>query len=952
MSKAPAVLVFSGLSPTYDGGEHGVTAHTVPAGLPVQLTYAGAAEPPVNAGSYAVTGVVESAIYCGTNEATLTIAQAPQTITFPEQGAVNAADGVDLTATADSGLSVSYAIVSMQPSNAQNRAWITAENHLAFAVTESSAELRVAATQSGDANRLAAVPVTNAFTALQQYVAVAVPSSSIVYDGQPHASSWSCSNAAVTNVLLKYNGLTNQPVAAGRYAVTATIDQPDLYGGGYGSLTITRYTQTVSSFNLPATAFTTNLLGLSAVSDTGATDFDFTLLSGPGTLQGNQLQFTNAGTVAVQAYQAGNSNVLPVAVTQSVVVSKVQVTAFGFSGLQQVYDGTGKVVTVSTAPADVQVLTTYNGLTNLPVAAGNYAVQAIVEDPMYTGSATSLLVVAQAAPVLRLTNPGDQLVTNTVQLTAMSSCPLPIEYSVVSGPASVSGQTLTFTGAGFVMIQAAQAGDGNWQAASSRVSFSVYKVPATIIFSALNQVYDGTLKTAAVQTDPAGLETVVGYYPIVASGSRSVYDESFEPASPSEALPPEPVPPVFMSVSNAGIYAVTGEVQEANYYGTNSAVFTIAKADQTLRFTQQGAVDAAEGLQLTATASSGLPVSYSIVSMTPSNEQNRAWITTNNQLTFSIAADSVELQVAAMQGGDANWNAAVSVTNTFVAFSEMVDVVVNSASVTYDGQPHALNWSCTNAAVSNVVLYYGALSPTATNPPVNVDVYEVMALIDQPDIYGGGIGTLEITAYTQTVTRFDLPPVASTTNELTLSAVTDKGYSNFTFTVNSGPGAISGNQLRFTGSGAVAVKAYQPGTENMLPVAVTQTVAVSKVPVVSLTLTNLVQAYDGSAKEVLAVTDPVGLATVSTYNESTNQPVHVGEYSVRTAVDDAIYSGSTTGLFSIVQGTPGLSLSNPGDQWATAEVSLTATSSCPLEIAYAVDSGPAVLQGECTEFHE
>ena len=105
-----------------------------------------------------------------------------------------------------------------------------------------------------------------------------------------------------------------------------------------------------------------------------------------------------------------------------------------------------------------------------------------------------------------------------------------------------------------------------------------------------------------------------------------------------------------------------------------------------------------------------------------------------------------------------------------------------------------------------------------------------------------------------------------------------------------------------------------------------------------------------AARRVLAVTDPVGLTTVSTYNESTNQPVHVGDYSVRTTVDDAMYSGSTTGLFSIVQGTPGLSLSNPGDQLATAEVILTATSSCPLEIAYTLNSGPAVLQGNVLSF--
>ena len=86
----------------------------------------------------------------------------------------------------------------------------------------------------------------------------------------------------------------------------------------------------------------------------------------------------------------------------------------------------------------------------------------------------------------------DRLMTSpTVALTgaaaATSSSGLAITYSVVSGPATLSGTTLTLTGAGTVTVRAAQVGNATYAAASSvDQSFTVSAVAQTITFPALS----------------------------------------------------------------------------------------------------------------------------------------------------------------------------------------------------------------------------------------------------------------------------------------------------------------------------------------------------------------------------------------------------------------------------------------------------------------------------------
>jgi hypothetical protein len=66
------------------------------------------------------------------------------------------------------------------------------------------------------------------------------------------------------------------------------------------------------------------------------------------------------------------------------------------------YDGTGKMVTVTTEPAGLATSVTYNGAPDLPVNAGTYAVEVNVSDVNYTGTFVSSLTIAPSVATVTL----------------------------------------------------------------------------------------------------------------------------------------------------------------------------------------------------------------------------------------------------------------------------------------------------------------------------------------------------------------------------------------------------------------------------------------------------------------------------------------------------------------------------------------------------------------------
>ena len=103
-----AQVTLGNLSQNYDGTTKSVSVTTAPTNLTVTLTYNGSTNLPVNAGSYPVVGTVVSTNYSGVGTNTLTIAKASNAITFPAVSGGAVGGSATLTATASSGLPVSY----------------------------------------------------------------------------------------------------------------------------------------------------------------------------------------------------------------------------------------------------------------------------------------------------------------------------------------------------------------------------------------------------------------------------------------------------------------------------------------------------------------------------------------------------------------------------------------------------------------------------------------------------------------------------------------------------------------------------------------------------------------------------------------------------------------------------------------------------------------------------
>ena len=218
------------------------------------------------------------------------------------------------------------------------------------------------------------------------------------------------------------------------------------------------------------------------------------------------------------------------------------------SNLSATYDGSAHAAVATTTPAGLGVTLTYDGNATPPTNAGSYAVVATIVDPNYVGSASDTLVIAQAAQTITFPNPGTKTYGDAAfALVATASSGLGVNYTIVSGPATVAGNMLTITGAGSVTVRASQNGNANYLAAADvEVTFTVQKAAADIILAGLHQAYDGTPKSVTATTDPIGLTVNITY-----NGSAT-------------------------APTNPGSYTVVATIDDPNYAGSVTDTLVIS----------------------------------------------------------------------------------------------------------------------------------------------------------------------------------------------------------------------------------------------------------------------------------------------------------------------------------------------------------------------------------------
>ncbi len=372
INKAPATVTLSNLDQTYSGAPRVAGAGTNPIGLPVMVTYDGDPAAPVNAGSYNVVGVIADANYVGSATGTLTVAKAVSAVSLSGLGQTYTGAPRAVTAgTTPVGLTVAltYDGVAAAPTNAGS-----------YNVVATVIDANYVGTATGTlVVDKAAAPVT-------------LGNLTATYDGTPKAATATTAPGGL-NVTFTYDGGPVAPTNAGSYSVVGTVDDANHVGTATGTLTIAKATATVTLGNLSQT--------YDGAPKPASATVDPSSQATTLTYDGSATAPTNAGSYAVVA-TVSTANYTGTA-SGTLVVAKATASV-ALSQLAQVYDGTAKPVTVTTTPAGLTMLTTYNGVTTAPTNTGSYAVSSTVVDLNYTGTAAGTLVISQGQAVITLSN--------------------------------------------------------------------------------------------------------------------------------------------------------------------------------------------------------------------------------------------------------------------------------------------------------------------------------------------------------------------------------------------------------------------------------------------------------------------------------------------------------------------------------------------------------------------
>lgn len=693
----------------------------------------------------------------------------PQAITFAPiaDRAVNA-PAFNLTATASSGLPVSYQLVSGPATLVGNTLSVTGLG-----------TVTVRASQAGNLNHLPASDVEQSFNVVKAPATVTLGALAATYSGSEKSATATTSPPGLT-ATLTYDGGATAPTAAGSYSVVATIEDPVYQGSATGTLVIAKAPQTITFAPLPDRTFGDTPFSLSA---SAALPVAFSIVSGPASLDGSLLSLEGAGSVTVRASQPGDANHLAAPdIDQSFTVAKAA-AVLTLDGLDVPYDGLPKPVLVTTQPAGLAVNLTYNGSPTAPFAPGSYAVSAVVDDPDHAASVNETLVIGNRGyttdltgwlatsstladastssplwnpanadaglsgsahaffPPVQLTGTGDALkLTGTVAVQVNNNSRpannrglwfrfgLFRHQTPLNPPAApVLTDWLGYCGmANSTAALYERTGTGSY---GSSINGTVSRTPGTSLPGANSTQNSITLRfTETITRTAAGVD--VSFEAVNTATNTPVMSYTYSDTTPNN----NGVLSGSQSTPNghSPTFSAAGFVFSGEYIGTSNASAQFTKVQvsfstptpgspQTLAFDPiADRTYATTPIPLAATSTSGLPVTYSVVS-------GPATLDGDSLLLTGVG----EVVVRASQGGNIDFLPATAVEQSFTVSKAPATVTLGTLSHIYDGSAKSATVTTDPENRTVELLYNGAQTA-----PYEIGDYEVTAVIID-DLYQG-----------------------------------------------------------------------------------------------------------------------------------------------------------------------------------------------------------------------
>ncbi len=753
---ASAEVVLRGLAQIYDGQPRAATAGTEPAGLAVRFTYDGSPVAPTAAGSYAVVGTVADDVFTGSATGTLVVSKAVATVTL--DSLAQTYDGYPRAATATTepaGLAVEFTY-------------------------DGSAE---APTEAGQYAVIATVTDDNYSGAGSGVLTVAKASATVAlagleqtYDGTPRQATATTVPAGLA-VAIAYDGAAAAPVHAGRYAVSAAIDDPNYAGSAAGALAVAPAVQTID-FPAIADSSATDEVRLMATAASGL-PVSFAVASGPAAIaDGTRLAFTGAGEVSIVASQAGNGDWRPAPdVIRTLRVSPLEI---GKTDINVREGGEGRVfLRLSVAPTAtvVATVTRVEGDPGLWIKSGgvqtftpaNWNVWRIVtlaanEDANGDGETATFRIAMPGRP--------DRFVDATALDDEIGeNLALAARGTTIAGPGSVLATNLIDG----VHAVAANYGYAVWNTQPPGTMILDLKTTATVSRVRLLN-YDWNWRASRYVIESSLDGTAWTMRADASADERSGWDDWEIDGAPMRYLR-------FTGLSNSANHAVC--VNEWEVYGSP---FAKAPAMVVLGDLIQ-TCDGTPRVVSATTDPAGLAVS----------------IAYNGSAAPPVGAGAYAVVATVEDPFHAG-----SATGTLVVAKRPAKVVLSALEQAYDGSPRIATVTTEPAGLAVSITYDGNAAA-----PLGAGTYAVAATVVDSIYAGSAAGALVVSKADQTIEFPEFFEVFA--NEAISLAATARSGLPVTYAVTSGPAVLDGTTLTFAGVGTVTVAASQAGDGNWNP---------------------------------------------------------------------------------------------------------------------------------------
>ncbi len=877
----------------------------------------------------------------------ISVSKGDQSLVFELPATKNFGDApFVLTASASSGLAISYSVVSGAAVISGNKVSLTGAGAVSIEALQwgnanykASASIKIVtankANQTINFSRIANKTIGDAPFSLAATASSALPVIYRIKSGP----------ALVSGNMVTLTGTGTVTIEATQMG-SDNYDPAPTTTQNFSVIAVEKIDQSISFATLTDQTYGDDPFVLIASASSGLT-ISYKVISGPAEISGNKVSLTGAGTVSIEASQSGDPQHNVASSIKVFTVNKAN-QMINFSRIANKTIGDAPFCITATAssalPVSYRIISGPARISESLISltgTGTVAIEAMQmgSDNYNPAPTTTQNIFVVAVEKINQSISFQTIADRTfgdapIVLTASASSGLTISYKLISGPAEISGSKVSLTGAGVVSIEASQSGDTQHNVASLIQVFTVNKANQTINFSrvANKTIGDVPFSLAATASSALPVSYRVKSGPALVSGN-------------------------LVTLTGTGTVAIDATQMGSDNYNPaptttqNVSVVTVEKINQSISF--QSIADRTFGdapIVLSASASSGLTISYRIVSGLAEMSGNK----------ISLTGAGV-VSIEASQPGDDKYNRASSI-KTFTV--------------------NKVNQTISFSRIANKTIGNAPFSITATASsalPVNYRIKSGPALVSRNMITLTGTGTVTIEATQAGNENYYLASIATQIfsvvapekidQSISFQTIADRTYGDAPFILTasassslaigykvlSGSAKLSGNKVSLTGAGVVSIEASQSGD--------TQHNVASSIKVFTVNKANQMINFSSIANKTIGDA-PFSMIAVASSALPVSYRIKSGPAMVSgnvitltgtgTVTIEATQIGSdnynpaptATQDISVNKIDQSISFPNLADRtYGDAPIVLTASASSGLAINYKVLSGPAELSG-------